>query len=153
MHLPARAVFLRIISSTFTLTSIFVVLTALPYLDEEINILPGTVLPYVGFALVLTLSIVWSIISHKYKGFAVRDHDILYKAGVIRRQVTILPINRVQHIEFHRSFLERQLGLSSLYLYTAGGSSADMSIRGMLVHEAEAIRGMLLQRIQDETFG
>lgn len=152
-HLPGRAVLLRIISSTFTFSIIFAVLMALPMLDEEIQIFSGSVLPTIGFAIFLSLWTIWAIISHRYKGFAVRDHDILYKAGVIRRHVTILPVNRVQHIEFHRSFLERRLGLSSLYLYTAGGSSADMGIRGMLVDEAEAIRGMLLQRIQDETLG
>ena len=127
------------------------ILTAGGYLINLPLILNYTVSVYL-FEIALTgLSIYWSFFSHRYKGYALREQDILYKTGVLWRKKTILPFNRIQHIETHRSLLQRKLNIASLRLFTAGGQKADLVIAGMDSSTTDEIKQFLLSKIQQET--
>ncbi|WP_416308091.1 PH domain-containing protein [Neptunicella sp. SCSIO 80796] len=84
--------------------------------------------------------------SHPYKGVRLREQDILFKKGMFWRSVTIVPFNRIQHLETHRGPIERKLGLSSLKFYTAGGAGADLKISGLEVVRAEQIKHHVLKK-------
>ncbi|MCQ8879715.1 PH domain-containing protein [Pseudoalteromonas shioyasakiensis] len=101
----------------------------------------------IGLPIILLLSLIFNVFSVRLKGVAVRSHDIAYQKGVIWRQVTILPLARIQHTEIHRGPLERKLGLASLRLYSAGGMSADLSMSGLSHADCKDMR----QFIQDYT--
>jgi len=125
-------------------------LTAGGYLINLPLILNYTVQVYL-FEIALTgFSIYWSFYSHRYKGYALREHDILYKTGVLWRKKTILPFNRIQHIETNRSLLQRKLNIASIRLYTAGGLKADLVISGMDSNTTDEIKQLLLSKIQLE---
>jgi membrane protein YdbS with pleckstrin-like domain len=68
----------------------------------------------------------------------------------VRRHLIVLPINRIQHVETHRNAIERRLNLSTLRLYTAGGSSADLTVHGLEREIADKIRETVLQEIHSE---
>lgn len=89
-----------------------------------------------------------NIFEIKARGYAMRDHDIVYKKGLVWRTQTIVPFNRVQHVETHRGPVDRLAGLSDLKIYTAGGISADCSISGLSVAGASALRQAILKRIE-----
>ena len=97
------------------------------------------------------LSVYWCFFSHRYKGYALREHDIIYKTGVLWRNKTILPFNRIQHIETHQSVLQRKLNITSIRLFTAGGLKADMIIDGMDSKISDEIKQFLLNKIQQES--
>jgi len=96
------------------------------------------------------LSIYWCFFSYRYKGYALREHDILYKTGVLWRKKTILPFNRIQHIETHQSVLQRKLNIKTIRLYTAGGLKADMIINGIDSKTTDKLKQFLLSKIQQE---
>ncbi|MCP3674965.1 MAG: PH domain-containing protein [Gammaproteobacteria bacterium] len=96
------------------------------------------------------LSVYWCFYSHRYKGYALREHDVIYKTGVIWRKKTILPFNRIQHIETHQNLLQRKLNITSIRLFTAGGLKADMVIDGMDSKTSDEIKQFLLSKIQQE---
>lgn len=96
------------------------------------------------------LFMIVALLRYWHRGYAIRSHDVLYKWGVIRRWRTILPIARIQHLETHRSAIQRPLGLATLLLYTAGGSSADMAIPGLELETAYSLRDLILSRIHGE---
>ncbi|MEJ2005777.1 MAG: PH domain-containing protein [Cyclobacteriaceae bacterium] len=72
------------------------------------------------------------------RAYALRERDITYRKGWIFHSVTSVPFNRIQHSEINQGPLDRSFNLASLNIYTAGGSSSDLTIPG-LPHE-EAIR-------------
>jgi len=85
------------------------------------------------------------------KGYAFRTHDAIYKEGLISETTTIIPFNRVQHVALHQGFIARKLGLASIELFTAGGSSSDLEIPGLLLEEAQQIKNMVSQKINPST--
>lgn len=112
------------------------------------------ILILVGILVFLAGLIVFTKLSFNKKGYAFREHDTIYKSGLISETTTIIPFNRVQHVALHQGFISRKLGLASIELFTAGGSSSDLEIPGLLLADAQLIKNLVSQKInppkQDE---
>jgi len=93
--------------------------------------------------------IMWPRFSVPKMGYAVREHDVLYRSGVFWRHVTIVPFNRIQHVEKSSTPLDRRFGVACLKLYTAGGAGGDLKIAGLGAAVAETLRKYILQKIGD----
>ena len=102
----------------------------------------GGLIPLIGLWM-----IVWPFVSVPRLGYAVRDKDVLYRSGVLWRQVTAIPYNRIQHVEKDTGPLDRRFGLANLKIFTAGGAGGDLRISGLSEGAAERLRGHILQRI------
>ncbi len=118
---------------------------------------PFPVFAYLGILLVgliLFLLLQWhNFTEHKRRGVALREKDIAFKRGLFWHQYTLLPFNRVQHIEIHRGPIERKLDLSSLRLYTAGGSGVDLQISGLERERADQMKQFILDKTKNEGQG
>jgi len=74
------------------------------------------------------------------KKYLLRRHDLVYKTGYLLQTTTAIPKNRIQHVEIRQSILLRLFKLSKLVIYTAGGSSSDLSISGLKPELAEQLK-------------
>lgn len=100
-----------------------------------------------GFILVLAgVSVLITIKGFKHKGYALRNLDIIYKQGLIWKKELIIPFNRIQHAEVNQGPFERMFDLGELNIYTAGGKSSDLSIKGISKEEAMSIKHFLLNK-------
>ena len=99
------------------------------------------------YVIVLVISFLFSRLSFKYRGFAFREHDAIYKSGVISQTTTIVPYKRIQHVALHQGLFSRYFGLASLELFTAGGSSTDLEINGLTLEEAQRYKIWIIQKI------
>ena len=126
-----------------------VILAAVCYLNEGVANAAQQYL-FFGMPVLLILAMVYNFINIRLQGVAMREHDIAFKKGVIWQHMTILPLARVQHIEIHRGPIERQLGLASLKLYSAGGMSADLQISGLTHNVCKNMRQFVQNYRQDE---
>lgn len=80
----------------------------------------------------LSFWILWSgFYSWSYKGYALREKDILFKAGIFFRSNVVIAFHRVQHVEIHQGPLERLFGINSITIFTAGGGHSDLTIPGL----------------------
>ena len=87
---------------------------------------------------------------HK-KAYALRKKDIIYRTGLIWQKEITLPFNRVQHCEVNQGPLERIFNLSNLHVFTAGGSSSDLSIPGIDLITANELKAFIVKKsISDE---
>lgn len=73
----------------------------------------------------------------KTRRFVFRNHDVIYKRGLLSETTTIVPFNKMQHIALNQGWISRIYGLADLEFYTAGGGSVDMSISGLKKEDAE----------------
>ena len=89
----------------------------------------------------------WPFLSVPRMGYALREHDLLYKSGVFWRTVTAVPFNRIQHVEKSSTPLDRRFQIASLQIFTAGGSGGDLKIHGLPARVAEQIRAFILDKV------
>ena len=86
--------------------------------------------------------------AHERRGWLVREHDISIRRGIVRRRVTTIPFNRVQHAAVNTGPLDRLFGLARLEVYTAGGQRADLSLEGLPHDRAQQLRELVTDRAQ-----
>ena len=103
----------------------------------------------IGWLVLLILSFLYLKISFAKKGFALREHDVIFKCGVISETTIIVTNNRVQHVALHQGMLSRYFGLASIELFTAGGSSSDLKINGLLLEDAKKIKESVSLKINE----
>lgn len=105
---------------------------------------------WVGGALI-GLLIVWlTLLGFRKKGYAFREHDLIFQYGVIATSTKIIPYNRVQHVALHEGLISRYLGLAQVEIYTAGVHGGDIKIPGLLKEDADRIKHLLMGKIQKE---
>jgi membrane protein YdbS with pleckstrin-like domain len=85
-------------------------------------------------------------------GYAVRDKDVVYKRGFIFNKTTIIPFNRVQHASISRGFWDKVLGISTLNIFTAGGSGSDITIPGLDPEMAVRLKEAIAVKISKDEF-
>jgi membrane protein YdbS with pleckstrin-like domain len=105
-----------------------------------------------SFTYIVLMIIVFffSRVSFKKKGFAFRNHDVLFRHGIIATNTLVIPYNRVQHVALHEGLLSRFFGLAKIEIFTAGASSSDLHIPGIAKEQAENIKQLLMGKIQKQ---
>lgn len=82
--------------------------------------------------------------SDPIKAYALREHDISFKTGLIFRRLVTQPIVRIQHVELKQGPLERRYNIAALVAFSAGGASHTFEIPGLDLVEAEQMRQYIL---------
>lgn len=92
--------------------------------------------------------LIWWIVAAHFQyihlGYALRTRDILFQSGWIVQTTTVIPFDKIQHGEVRQNLIERSLGISRLKLYSAGGTSSDLSIPGLPYERAQQLRAYCL---------
>ncbi|WP_172916022.1 PH domain-containing protein [Capnocytophaga canimorsus] len=101
----------------------------------------------IGILLISVFVISYISISYKYIKYAFRQHDAIYKSGIVFQVTHIIPYVRLQHITIKQGWYAKRLGMATLCLYTAS-SNGDISISGLSLQEAERWKSFLLNRIE-----
>lgn len=108
------------------------------------------IIPIVVFiVLVISYSVVISVLGFPKKGYLVREKDISFQKGLIFFKLTTVPFNRIQHVEINQGILAKIFHLSAVKIYTAGGTSSDLSIPGLPVDDAQKLKAFLSEKISE----
>ena len=132
------------------ITFVYLSLLSAVFFLEYKNILG---LEEVTFWLFLLITILFiytifiKIIGFKRRKFLVREKDISYKKGVFYKKITTVPFNRIQHVEIDQGPISRFFNLASLSVFTAGDSSDDLKVNGLLKDEAQQIKEYISNQI------
>ncbi len=105
---------------------------------------------FAGLLIIILMYFFFSKLSFKKKGFAFRNHDVLYRHGLIATNTIIIPYNRIQNITLQEGVISRLYGLAKIEIFTAGESSSDINIPGIEKLQAENIKQLLMGKIQKE---
>jgi membrane protein YdbS with pleckstrin-like domain len=114
-----------------------------------------------GALLVLTLSLVltagtawfswtWPAIQHRHIGYRIDGEGIEIRRGVWWRRVIHVPRSRIQHTDVSQGPIERNFGLATLHVFTAGTEHAEVTLGGIAHHTAIAVRDHLLAGADDD---
>src|SRR5690606_28536166 len=68
----------------------------------------------------------WNLLVWLSRAYRLTSRRLIRSAGVLNRSTMEIPLERIQHLEVHRTWAERLLGLGSLGFSTAGGAWREM---------------------------
>jgi membrane protein YdbS with pleckstrin-like domain len=83
-------------------------------------------------------------------GYGIDGEALRVRHGVWTRVHTLVPLDRVQHIDVSQGPLERANGICSLVLHTAGTLHSQIAIPGLTREAAERIRDEIRARIRED---
>ena len=86
----------------------------------------------------------WPGIAHRHAAYTVGASGIEIRRGVLWRRVVNVARSRVQHTDVSQGPIERQYGLATLLIYTAGTDNAEVALHGLDHTTALLIRDHLL---------
>lgn len=113
--------------------------------------IPGFVLAIIisVISILIIYSLAITILGFPRKGYLVRENDVSFKKGLIAYKQTSVPFNRIQHVEVNQGILAKIFKLSSVKIYTAGGTASDLSIPGLPVETAHKLKAFLSEKISE----
>ena len=135
------------ISSALLLVLALLGFFLIAYFSSEnipIKVLIGV--PFI-FVVLFVLRFVLVLLGFPKKGYLLREQDVSYRSGLLIYKLTTIPFNRIQHVEVSQNMVEKSFGLSSVKVFTAGGSVSDLSIPGILPDKAHQIESFLLSKV------
>ena len=91
------------------------------------------------------LSLIFEFVGFKYRGYCLRQMDVSYRSGWLFHTMTTIPLNRVQHCEYSQGPIGRLFDLAQVKVFTAGGTSSDLSIKGLRNEQAIRLRDQITQ--------
>ncbi|GAB4234335.1 MAG: PH domain-containing protein [Acidobacteriota bacterium] len=91
------------------------------------------------------LEIFW-LPRRRYRAFGYRLHEAFFELrhGIFWRRSVMIPIRRIQHVDFLEGPWERRLRLARLQIYTAGTKSASHELPGLERETALQLRRELI---------
>lgn len=107
-----------------------------------------------GLALIPALGIaVWAVLvgpARRYQrwSYAFGKDRLRVTRGLMFHHDTVVPLGRVQHIDVNQGPLMRRWGLAMLTVRTAGNHSASVSLPGLKLAQAEAMREAIREHIR-----
>jgi len=98
----------------------------------------------------LLFAIWWPALEHGRWGWVVRERDLFVTHGVLFREVVVVPLSRIQHVDLRQGPVEQFMGLAGVQVYTASGMGADAAIPALRMQDAEALRDEILLKGGDD---
>jgi len=117
----------------------------LPFVDFNLSKYPAAIA-----SVIMLWSLLYARMDARHRGWALREHDLIYQSGVIFRKQVILPFARIQHVETLSGPFERYFDIMRVKCFTAGGQSADLVVEGLDSATAGRVRQYLLEQIRDD---
>ncbi|MFT4550803.1 MAG: membrane protein YdbS with pleckstrin-like domain [Verrucomicrobiales bacterium] len=83
-------------------------------------------------------------------GYEMERDQLRVLRGSLWRTDTIVPFNRIQHIDVAQGPLQRRYELSTLVVHTAGTHNSIVGLPGLHTPNAEAMRDIIKEHIREE---
>jgi membrane protein YdbS with pleckstrin-like domain len=83
-------------------------------------------------------------------GYDMGDGQLRVLRGFLWRTDTIVPFNRIQHIDVAQGPLQRLFGLSTLIVHTAGTHNSIVTLPGLATADAENMRETIKDHIRQD---
>jgi len=116
-----------------------------PVRDETLALWQPWLAGGVGGVGLIAAALSW--VEVRRRAYGLREHDLVYRRGLLVRRTQVLPLVRLQHVETLSNPVERAFGLVRLACFTAGGRGADLVLEGLPAQRAEAVKQHLLARL------
>lgn len=94
----------------------------------------------------LWTSLVWPVIEHRHAAWRLDDTGLEIRRGVFWQHWIAIPVARLQHADVSQGPLQRQFGLATLTVHTAGTQNASVELGGLAHETAVWLRDQLMRQ-------
>ena len=118
-------------------------------LHDEIGLPFGTI---IGPGAIVAAFVITFLPHRIYRrwGYDMGDEQLRILRGFLWRTDTIVPFNRIQHIDVAQGPLQRKFGLSTLVVHTAGTHNSIVILPGLATEDAETMRDTIKIHIRKD---
>ena len=108
--------------------------------------------PLIAAALLILLYLVLWAPPRRYRawGYAMDPDELQVRRGVWTRVQTVVPLDRVQHIDVTRGPLEKMFGVATLVVHTAGTHNSIVTVPGLAPERAAEIRDVIREHVRSD---
>lgn len=100
---------------------------------------------------ILALGNVWLVpLAYRYKGFAIREHDISYCSGLIFPKTITVPFCKIQQVNVGQGLFPRMFGLYEVEVENGAQMLSSLVIPGLTAERANDIKELIMQKVKDE---
>lgn len=96
---------------------------------------------------IITLSILRK--AYKFKGYALREHDITYRGGVIFPKITTVPFTKIQQVSIKQNPVSKYFGLCAIDIVNGAQGLSSIAIQGLTKEKADAVKNVITQRLNN----
>jgi len=147
---PISRRYLKVILINYVLTWLLVMAIAIIVLFNSENVtMTRGLLFCIAISVLFIFFMIISVFAFKKRGYAIRELDVLYKAGLVGFHTTIIPYKHIQHVKIKESFIARMFQLVTLDLYTSGAGK-NLMISGLDKKNAEKLQQFIIHKITQE---
>ena len=116
---------------------------ALPFVTQNENSLPFWIFYVFAGVFVLVLG-GFSYLQWKNYFFSIEDDKFVIRQGVLRKEETLIGLERIQSVHIKRNIVQQILNLAALQLDTAGSSKKEVQIPALKYDYAEELKRALI---------
>ena len=143
-HLGVIIVFLQNLRKWFK----FIIFGFLPILNQSSKA-PAWIFWILIIAIFIFI-IVWSYLQWRNYFFHIQDNDFIIKQGVLRKEESIIPLERIQSVQIKQNVVQQILSLAALQIDTAGSSKKEVEVPALEYAFAGKLKTLLIQLKETE---
>lgn len=88
--------------------------------------------------------------AYQFKGYALREHDITYRSGVIFPKITTIPFSKIQQVSISHNPVSKFFGLCAIDVVNGAQGLSSLVIQGLTKEKAERIKNVITQRLNND---
>lgn len=96
------------------------------------------------------LAIFWPSLSYRWASWRLDEEGLEIRRGVLWRHRITVPLGRVQHADVSQGPLQRQFGIGTLTVHTAGTQHAAVPLQGLTYETAIELRDLIVGQKKDQ---
>lgn len=84
----------------------------------------------------------------RFKGYALREHDISFRSGIIFPTVTTIPYQRVQQVSMTQNPISKYFDLYAVEVVNGAQALASLSIPGLSEEKANSVKNTVIDKLK-----
>lgn len=109
--------------------------------------------PFIAAECVLCIACIINLLilkkSYLFRGYALRQHDITYRKGIIFPKTTTIPYSRIQQVSVLQNPVSKYFHLYEIVIENGAQSLQSLAIPGLGEEKAMQIKGLITENLRN----
>lgn len=85
--------------------------------------------------------------AYLFKGYALREHDITYRSGIIFPKTTTIPFSKIQQVSISQNPVSKFFDMYAIDIVNGAQGLSSVSVNGLSKEKAEGLKNIITRRL------